>query len=118
MENGGIAPAWAGKALMSDISPGEAGPEKMGRVWRLRDQAPRRHVPKSAFALVELRLGRRERAFDFLGESFKGREARSIAHIKVAPFLDLLRGHLQFEELSTRILAKAATDLSAPKLSL
>lgn len=80
---------------------------------QLHEQATGRYVPKYAFALVELGLGRKEQALGFLEESFAGREARSIAYIRVDPFLDPLRGHPRFEALASRVLALA--DKSDPR---
>ena len=80
---------------------------------QLQSEATQRYVPKYAFALVELGLGHKEQALRWLEGSFREREARSIAYIKVDPFLDPLRGVPGFEELVAQVFAKAKNNSPA-----
>jgi TolB-like protein/Flp pilus assembly protein TadD len=72
----------------------------------LAEQAKHRYVPNPAFALVELGLGNKEKALDWLEKGYEAHEARFIAYIKVDPFLDPLRGDPRFEALVQKVFAR------------
>jgi TolB-like protein/Flp pilus assembly protein TadD len=69
----------------------------------LGEAAKHRYVLNPAFALVELGLGHKEKALDWLEKAYDAHEARFIAYIKVDPFLDPLRGDPRFEALVEKI---------------
>jgi len=72
----------------------------------LGEAAKHRYVPNPAFALVELGLGNKEKALDWLEKSYEARESRFIAYIKVDPFLDPLRGDPRFEALVQKVFSR------------
>jgi TolB-like protein/Tfp pilus assembly protein PilF len=69
----------------------------------LGEAAKHRYVLNPAFALVELGLGHKEKALDWLEKAYDAHEARFIAYIKVDPFLDPLRGDPRFEALVEKV---------------
>jgi TolB-like protein/Tfp pilus assembly protein PilF len=71
----------------------------------LGEAAKHRYVPNPAFALVELGLGNKEKALDWLEKSYEAHEARFIAYIKVDPFLDPLRSDPRFEALVEKVFS-------------
>jgi tetratricopeptide (TPR) repeat protein len=72
----------------------------------LGEAAKHRYVPNPAFALVELGLGQKEKAMDWLERGYEAHEARFIAYIKVDPFLDPLRGDPRFEALLKKVFSR------------
>lgn len=72
----------------------------------LSEAAKHRYVPNPAFALVEIGLGRKEKALDWLEKAYDAHEARFIAYIKVDPFLDPLRGDPRFEALTRKVFGR------------
>jgi TolB-like protein/Tfp pilus assembly protein PilF len=55
-------------------------------------------------ALMELGLGNKEQAIDWLERSYNARETGIVCYIKVDPHLDPLRGEARFEKLANRIV--------------
>ena len=67
-------------------------------------------TPVGAFvyAWIYVGLGQKERAIDFLEESWRKKETGPITVIKVDPIFDPLRGNSRFEELVNQILPSAS----------
>jgi hypothetical protein len=80
--------------------------EALQILGELGEATKRRYVPNPAFALVELGLGNKEKALDWLEKSYEAHEARFIAYIKVDPFLDPLRGEPRFEALVQKVFSR------------
>ena len=72
----------------------------------LGEAAKHRYVLNPAFALVELGLGHKEKALDWLEKAYDAHEARFIAYVKVDPFLDPLRGDPRFEALVQKVFSR------------
>lgn len=82
------------------------GDEALQILNELGEVAKHRYVPNPAFALVELGLGNKEKALDWLEKSYDAHEARFIAYVKVDPFLDPLRGDPRFEALVQKVFSR------------
>ena len=56
------------------------------------------------YALVQIGLGDKEQAIDWLERSYKSKETGVIPYIKVDPLLDPLRGNPRFEKLASIVI--------------
>jgi TolB-like protein/Flp pilus assembly protein TadD len=83
---------------------GEAGHEEEARacIKDLELLAPARFVPCTAFALIHLGLGEKDRALSYLEQGCRQREF-SVATLKVHPIFDRLRGEPRAERLIARM---------------
>jgi serine/threonine-protein kinase len=74
---------------------------------QLKMLSRQRYVSAYSFVLVYIGLGDKEKALDWLEQSFVDRAGSDIAKIRFDPLLEPLRGEPRFEELAKRVLAKA-----------
>jgi len=77
--------------------------EALKMLGQLQQLATRRYVTSYSFALVDIALGEKDKAIDWLERAYRDRAGPDIALIKVDPFLDPLRGHARFEALVQKI---------------
>jgi adenylate cyclase len=56
------------------------------------------------YAIIQIGLGDKEQAIDWLERSYQARETGVITYIKVDPVLDPLRGDSRFEALANKII--------------
>jgi Flp pilus assembly protein TadD len=56
------------------------------------------------YALIYIGFGDKNKAIDYLEQSYRAKETRVIIYIKVDPMLDPLRGDLRFEKLANQIV--------------
>src|SRR5207302_3205058 len=56
------------------------------------------------YAVIQIGLGDKEQAVDWLERSYEAKETGNITYIKVDPFLDPLRGNPRFEALANKII--------------
>ena len=111
--NGAISEYKKARELSNDPSPtamlghayAAAGRkvEALQMLDELGEAAKHRYIPNPAFALVELGLGDKDKALDWLEKAYDAHEARFIAYVKVDPFLDPLRGEPRFEALVQKV---------------
>jgi len=71
---------------------------------RLKSRRAQRYTQAYAVALVELGLGDRKSALDWLEQSYADRDGFSLAVIRVDPFLQSLHGDARFEALAEKIM--------------
>jgi TolB-like protein/Flp pilus assembly protein TadD len=72
---------------------------------QLKELSKERYVSAYSFALVNLGLGNKEEALQWLEKSYQDRTGNDLVYFKVEPLLDPLRGEPRFEELVTRVFA-------------
>jgi TolB-like protein/Flp pilus assembly protein TadD/class 3 adenylate cyclase len=61
------------------------------------------------YALIQIGLGDKEQAIDWLERSYEAKEAGGVEYIRVDPQLDPLRGDPRFEKLADQVVPPAAT---------
>ena len=95
-----FAKALLGHAL-AVAGQGDEARQLFGQLRKARDQ---RYVEAYGLAIVELGLGDRVSALDWLERGFEDRDGFDMAVIRIDPYLDPLHGEPRFDALAERIL--------------
>jgi hypothetical protein len=82
------------------------------RLASLQRQAKRKYVSPASFALAYLRLGDRERTFQWLEAAFD-EHSEVLAYLKVDPRFDSLRDDKRFDRLLRRVGLTSLPDHSS-----
>jgi tetratricopeptide (TPR) repeat protein len=72
---------------------------------QLTEEAKARYVPAYAFAVIQLALGEKDQALDWLEKGARDHDGLYSTLFKVDPYLDRLRGDPRFEALVSAILS-------------
>jgi serine/threonine-protein kinase len=83
-----------------------AGDEAQARrtLAEMEEVARHRYVQAYAFACVHAALGEKEKAVDWLEQSYRNRAGADVAFIRIDPLLAPLRGDARFEKLAEAVL--------------
>jgi len=95
-----FAKALLGHAL-AVAGQGDEARQLFGQLRKARDQ---RYVEAYGLAIVELGLGDRISALDWLERGFEDRDGFDMAVIRIDPYLDPLHGEPRFDALAEKIL--------------
>jgi TolB-like protein/Tfp pilus assembly protein PilF len=83
--------------------------EALKMLDQLQQLATRRYVANYIFALVDIALGEKDKAIEWLERAYRDRTGPDISSLKVDPMLDPLRGEPRFGQLVAKVVGPAKT---------